>query len=272
MGQLGIGFLGGGQMARALASGFVNAGRIAGDQIGFFDPATDAATFFLEQVAGSRLLADERQVATEAEVVFLAVKPQIVPQVVAKLSGQIPPETLVVSIAAGISLDYLQDQLGTGRIIRVMPNTPCLIGEAASAFAAGPGATAADSERVEHLMTAVGLAFALEEQHIDAVTGLSGSGPAYAYLLIEAMSEGGVAMGLPAEVATQLAAQTVFGAARMVLESGDPPASLTDQVTSPGGTTLAGLGVLEERGVRAAIRAAVRAATERSVELGRKQN
>jgi len=257
-------------MARALASGFVKAGRIEADQIGFFDPSEEAAQLFLEQVAGSRLLASEQQ-ACQAELCLLAVKPQVIPQVVAQLAGQIAADTLVVSIAAGISLDYLQDQLGTTRVIRVMPNTPCLIGEAASAYAAGPGATAADSERVEHLLTAVGLAFALEEHHIDAVTGLSGSGPAYAYLLIEAMTEGGVAMGLPAEVAAQLAAQTVLGAARLVLESGQHPLTLTDQVTSPGGTTIEGLGVLKEWGVRTAVIEAVRAATERSIELGKKE-
>ena len=268
MSQLGIGFLGGGQMARALASGFVQAGRIQGDQIGFFDPSTEAADLFLQQVTGSHLLADAQQLVSQAEVILLAVKPQVIPHVVSELSGKIPAESLVVSIAAGISLDYLQDQLGTTRIIRVMPNTPCLIGAAASAYALGPGATIADAQRVEHLMTAVGLAFALEEHHIDAVTGLSGSGPAYVYLLIEAMSEGGVEMGLPVDVAAQLAAQTVFGAAQMVLETGEHPATLTDQVTSPGGTTLAGLGALEEHGVRAAIVAAVRAATERSIELG----
>ncbi|MEC9005040.1 MAG: pyrroline-5-carboxylate reductase [Planctomycetota bacterium] len=269
MSELGIGFMGGGQMARALASGFVKADRVKAEQIGFFDPSPEAAAQFLAQVPGSRLLETEQQVVTQAEVVLLAVKPQVMPQVVAQLAGKIPPETLVVSIAAGISLDYLQTQLATTRVIRVMPNTPCLVGTAASAYAIGAGATPEDAQRVEHLMTAVGLAFALEEHHIDAVTGLSGSGPAYVYLLIDAMTEGGVAMGLPAEVAAQLAAQTVAGAARMVQESGEHPMVLTDHVTSPGGTTLEGLAVLKEQGVREAVVEAVRAATERSIELGK---
>jgi pyrroline-5-carboxylate reductase len=271
MSQLEIGFLGGGQMARALASGFVQAERLEAEKIGFFDPSPEASELFLNQVLGSRLLASEQE-ACQAQLCLLAVKPQVIPLVVGQLAGQIPADTLVVSIAAGISLDYLQEQLGTTRIIRVMPNTPCLIGRAASAYAAGPGATTADAERVEHLLTAVGLAFALEEQYIDAVTGLSGSGPAYVYLLIEAMTEGGVAMGLPAEVAAKLAAQTVLGAAELVLESGLHPLALTDQVTSPGGTTLAGLAVLKEREVRAAVMEAVRAATERSIELGQKED
>ena len=270
MSQLEIGFLGGGQMARALASGFVQAGRLEAEKIGFFDPSPEASELFLDQVVGSRLLASEQE-ACQARLCLLAVKPQVIPLVVGQLAGKIPAETLVVSIAAGISLDYLQEQLGTTRIIRVMPNTPCLIGRAASAYAAGPGATAADAEQVEHLLTAVGLAFALEEQYIDAVTGLSGSGPAYVYLLIEAMTEGGVAMGLPGEVAAKLAAQTVLGAAELVLKSGLHPLTLTDQVTSPGGTTLAGLAVLKEREVRSAVMEAVRAATERSIELGQKE-
>ena len=271
MSQLEIGFLGGGQMARALASGFVKAGRLEAEKIGFFDPSPEASKLFLSQVAGSQLLASEQE-ACQAQLCLLAVKPQVIPLVVGQLAGNIPSDTLVVSIAAGISLDYLQQQLGTTRIIRVMPNTPCLIGRAASAYAAGPGATPADAEQVEHLLTAVGLAFALDEQYIDAVTGLSGSGPAYVYLLIEAMTEGGVAMGLPAEVAAKLAAQTVLGAAELVLQSGQHPMALTDQVTSPGGTTLAGLAVLKEREVRAAVMEAVRAATERSIELGQKED
>ena len=149
-----------------------------------------------------------------------------------------------------------------------MPNTPCLVGKGASAFARGAGATAADGERVKQLLSAVGLAFELDEKLLDAVTGLSGSGPAFVYVMIEALSDGGVRTGLPRTIATQLAAQTVLGAAQMVL-GGEHPAVLKDRVASPGGTTIAGLQVLEDRGLRAALIAAVEAATERSKELGR---
>jgi pyrroline-5-carboxylate reductase len=178
-------------------------------------------------------------------------------------------DKLFVSIAAGVTIARLSAGLGTDRVIRVMPNTPCLVGKGAAAFARGPSATPADGERVAKLLNAVGLAFELDEKLLDAVTGLSGSGPAFVYVVIEALSDGGVRMGLPRHVATQLAAQTVLGAAQMVL-GGEHPAVLKDRVASPGGTTIAGLQALEDRGLRAALIAAVEAATERSKELGSK--
>jgi pyrroline-5-carboxylate reductase len=189
--------------------------------------------------------------------------------VLGELRGRVTTRHLVVSVAAGIPLAAIASGLGPGpRLVRVMPNTPCLIGQGASAYCLGPGATAADGELVGRLLSAVGRAYVVPEKLLDAVTGLSGSGPAFVYVMIEALSDGGVRMGLPRDVATTLAAQTVRGAAEMVLASGEHPAVLKDRVASPGGTTIAGLQALESGAVRAALIAAVEAATRRSVELG----
>jgi pyrroline-5-carboxylate reductase len=174
-----------------------------------------------------------------------------------------------VSIAAGITLHQLAEGLGPDRrLIRVMPNTPCLVGASASAFAPGPGASEQDVRLVDQLLNAVGRAFLLSEKLLDAVTGLSGSGPAFVFVLIEALSDGGVRMGLPRDIATLLAAQTVFGSAKLMLETGQAAGVLKDQVASPGGTTIAGLHALERGGLRAALIDAVEAATLRSIELG----
>ncbi|MCL5098074.1 MAG: pyrroline-5-carboxylate reductase, partial [Candidatus Omnitrophica bacterium] len=173
------------------------------------------------------------------------------------------------SIAAGVTLDQLAQQLEADvRLIRVMPNTPALVGAAASAFALGKSATAEDGRLARQLFSSVGIAFQVKEHMLDAVTGLSGSGPAYVYLMIEAMSDGGVASGLPRELATKLAAQAVFGGAKMVLETGLHPGVLKDMVTSPGGTTIEGLRQLEQGAVRGSLIMAVCAATEKSRQLG----
>jgi pyrroline-5-carboxylate reductase len=185
------------------------------------------------------------------------------------VSGSIRGDALVVSIAAGVTLARLEAALPDGqRVIRVMPNTPCLIGKGASGFALGTHATKSDAKTVESLLSAVGAAFEVPEKLLDAVTGLSGSGPAFVYSMIEALTEGGAAEGLPPELAGELAARTVAGAAEMVLQTKESPAVLRDRVTSPGGTTVAGLGVLRERGFKDAVSEAVKAATRRSAELG----
>jgi pyrroline-5-carboxylate reductase len=208
-------------------------------------------------------------VVAKCRVLVLAVKPHIVPQVLEELREHVRDDHLIVSIAAGITLSHLQEGIGeAARIVRVMPNTPALVGQSATGFALGAKATAADAELVETLFRAVGLAYRLPEHLLDAVTGLSGSGPAYAYQFIEALSDGGVKMGLPRDVATQLAAQTILGAAKMVIETGHHPAALKDAVASPGGTTIAGLHALERAGFRAAAMDAVEAATLRAKELG----
>jgi pyrroline-5-carboxylate reductase len=263
-----FGFVGAGKMASALARGFVAAGLTDASRITAFDPVRSAADAFA-QACGGRIVESNAEVASAADVILLAVKPQQVKAVCGELSGGVDGK-LVVSIAAGVTLATLAQSLDRGaRLVRVMPNTPCLIGRGASAFALGPGATADDGALVERLLGAVGRAYRLDEKLLDAVTGLSGSGPAFVYVMIEALSDGGVRMGLPRDVALGLAAQTVLGAAAMVLETGEHPGQLKDQVTSPGGTTIAGLQALETGAVRGDLIAAVEAATRRSVELGR---
>jgi len=200
--------------------------------------------------------------------VLIAVKPGQVPEVCADIKAG-NPNALVVSIAAGITIATLEASLATtNRVIRVMPNTPCLVGELAAAYAPNDACTPADAAIVGSLLGALGTAFKVKEADLDAVTGLSGSGPAYVFQFIEALSDGGVRAGLPRTVATQLAAKTVRGAATMVLETGKHPGELKDQVTSPGGTTIAGVHALEQGGMRSAVMNAVVAATERAKELG----
>ncbi len=265
--QQTIGFIGGGQMARALAGGLVRGGLTSGERLLVFDPAESARAEFTAQVAGARLLADNRAVMAEADVIVLAVKPPQAGAVMEEVRGDCVSGKLLVSILAGTPLARLCAGFGTQRVVRVMPNTPCLVGAGASAYALGPGATRQDARLVSELLGAVGMALEVDESLLDAVTGLSGSGPAFVYTMIEALSDGGVRMGLPRAVATQLAAQTVLGAAQMVLTSGEHPGVLRDRVASPGGTTIAGLQALEERGLRAALMAAVQAAAKRSAEL-----
>jgi pyrroline-5-carboxylate reductase len=210
-------------------------------------------------------------VAAGADVLVLAVKPQVMAAVLADVKPAVTAKQLVISIAAGWALDALAAGLPAGtRLVRVMPNTPCLVGASAAAFTPGPAVTAEDRLTVQRLLTAVGTAVELPEHLLDAVTGLSGSGPAYVFVLIEALADGGVKAGLPRTVAQALAAQTVFGAAKMVLETGRHPAELKDAVASPAGTTVAGLAVLERAGFRAAAIDAVVAAAERAKELGKK--
>jgi pyrroline-5-carboxylate reductase len=263
-----IGFIGAGQMARALARGITATGLVAADAIVAHDPAPAAGERFLAEVPGARLVDANPEVVKQSDVVILAVKPQNLADVTAQLGAVPGPEKLFVSILAGVPLSTLCGQLACQRVVRVMPNTPCLIRSGASAYAPGPGATPQDGELVGSLLRAVGVAFQLDESLLDAVTGLSGSGPAYVYTMIEALSDGGVRVGLPRATATALAAQTVLGAAQMVLSTSDHPGVLRERVTSPGGTTIAGLQLLERRALRSALIDAVEAATTRSRELG----
>jgi pyrroline-5-carboxylate reductase len=255
-------------MATALAQGIVKAGLVADENLTASDPLSEALARFTE-ATGGRASADNRQLAAAADVIFLAVKPQQMPEVLADLRPAVSGEKLVVSIAAGIRLNVLAEGLGgEARLVRVMPNTPCLVGQGACGYCLGETATAEDGHLVKQLLDAVGVAYRVEEKLLDAVTGLSGSGPAFVYVIVEALSDGGVRMGLPRQVATALAAQTVRGAAEMVLATGEHTGVLKDRVTSPGGTTIAGLQAMESGGLRAALMAAVEAATRRSVELG----
>lgn len=263
-----VGFLGAGKMASALAGGFVRAGITGPDGILASDPVPEARKGFAQAVA-ARTTAANIEVVDFAEVVFIAVKPDQVASLLREISAKATGRHLFVSIAAGVTLARMEDELPPGsRVIRVMPNTPALVGASASAFALGKTATKEDAALVSRLLSSVGVALQVKESLLDAVTGLSGSGPAYVYMMIEALSDGGVAAGLPRDVATQLAAQTVLGGAKMVLETKMHPGALKDMVTSPGGTTIEGLHELEKGGVRAALMTAVRAATERSRKLG----
>jgi pyrroline-5-carboxylate reductase len=266
--QLTIGFLGAGKMAAALARGFIRAGLVTPKDVIAGDPLDTAREKFVEET-GTRTTKSNADVLKFANVLILAVKPGHVAGVLAELRGEFTNGHLLISIAAGVTLAKLEGALPAGaRVIRVMPNTPALVGAGASAFALGKNATAADGELAKKLLSAVGVAFQVNENLLDAVTGLSGSGPAYVYSFIEALSDGGVAAGLPRDIATKLAAQTVLGAAKMVLETGQNPSVLRDQVASPGGTTIEGLKELEKGKLRDVVMNAVRAATEKSKKLG----
>ncbi|MBM4093970.1 MAG: pyrroline-5-carboxylate reductase [Planctomycetes bacterium] len=264
-----IGFVGTGQMAVALAQGFVRAGLYVPERILGYDPDLAARQRFSAAVPGAALAEGNGDLVRQAGVVVLAVKPHHLPEVAAEVRRGLSGSQLVISVAAGVTLGRLEAMMGTPRVVRVMPNTPCLVGQGASAYAMGPGTTDGDAAMVQALLSAVGLAYPLEERYLDAVTGLSGSGPAFVYVLIEALSDGGVSAGLPRPIASALAAQTVRGAAEMVLVLGEHPAVLKERVASPGGTTMAGLQALEAHGLRAAAMAAVVAAANRAREMGR---
>jgi pyrroline-5-carboxylate reductase len=266
--KLTIGFLGSGKMATALAKGIISAGLVKAADIRASDPSADARNAFAEET-GAPATELNLDVVEFARVLILAVKPANVAPLLEEIRPEVAPGHLLISIAAGVPIAKLEDALDEGvRVVRVMPNTPALVGASASAYALGKAATTADGALTEKLLSAVGLVFQLKESLLDAVTGLSGSGPAYVYMMIEALSDGGVASGLPRDVATKLAAQTVFGSAKMVLETGEHPAKLKDMVTSPGGTTIEGLHELEKGKLRGVVMSAVRAATEKSRKLG----
>jgi len=263
-----IGFFGAGKMATALAKGFVKAGLVTPKQLIASDPSDAARAAFAREV-GAKTTAVNAEVVKFAEVLILAVKPDQVTGALAEIRERFTDKNLLISIAAGVTLAKLEAGLGAGaRVVRVMPNTPALVGASASAFALGQSALPADAELAQKLLSAVGVAFQVKESLLDAVTGLSGSGPAYVYLFIEGLSDGGVAAGLPRDMATKLAAQTVLGSAKMVLETGLHPAALKDMVASPGGTTIEGLHELEKGKLRGTVISAVRVATEKSKKLG----
>jgi pyrroline-5-carboxylate reductase len=265
---LAIGFLGAGQMATALAVGWLRAGLLDVPNSRAADPSADARAKF-HAATGVPVGDSNRAVLDACDVLVLAVKPQVMAAVLGEIRPAAERSPLVISIAAGVTLKALDAGLGgTARLVRVMPNTPCLVGASATGFSPSPSATPEDAALVERLFGAVGRAFHLPEHLLDAVTGLSGSGPAFVYLFIEALADGGVKCGLPRAVAQTLAAQTVLGAARMVLETNQHPGALKDAVASPGGTTIAGLHALERAAFRAAAMDAVEAATKRAQELG----
>jgi pyrroline-5-carboxylate reductase len=262
---MAIAILGAGKIGEALLSGLLRSG-VPAEELSFSEQyAARAAS--LSQSYGVRSVASA-EAAASANVLVLAVKPADIGPLTAEIAPVLSDRTLVVSVAAGITISFLESKLPAGtRVVRVMPNTPMLVGEGMSAVAGGTHAGDADLEEAERLLAAVGRVVRLPESQLDAVTALSGSGPAYVFLLVEAMIDAGVLLGLPRGVASELAIQTALGSALMLRDSGDSAAQLREAVTSPGGTTAAALRAFEAHGLRAAVNDALEAARDRSIEL-----
>ncbi|PLX93828.1 MAG: pyrroline-5-carboxylate reductase [Desulfuromonas sp.] len=262
-----VAFVGGGNMAEALIRGLLQA-TLPAEKICVGEPSLERGALLRERY-GVTVLADNREVVAGAELVVLAIKPQVVDEVVSGIADLIREKQTLVSILAGVSTERLERFFdGTVRVVRAMPNTPALVGAGATALCAGRFAGIDELALARHLFEAVGSVRLVGEGQMDAVTGLSGSGPAYVYTVIEALADGGVAEGLPRETALALATQTVLGTAQLVSELGEHPAVLRDRVCSPGGTTIAGMRALEDGGLRPAMMEAVARASRRSKELG----
>jgi pyrroline-5-carboxylate reductase len=265
-----VAFLGAGNMGEAIIKGLLQTGLVPAASIS----ATDVRADRLQQLArqyGIRAAAANRELVAEADVVILAVKPQIMSTVLQEVAGAVDRAKLLISVAAGVPVAALRGALGKpARLIRVMPNTPALVLEGVTAIARAEGLESGDLELAQELFGAVGRVVVLDEDALDAVTGLSGSGPAYVAIVIESLADGGVKMGLDRATAMTLATQTVLGSARLLIETGTHPGQLKDMVSSPGGTTIAGIAALEEGGIRRTLIGAVERATQRSRELGRK--
>ena len=263
-----IAFLGAGNMAGALVKGLLAAGAASADEI----LCTDVRTERLDELArkhGVKTSRDNAESARWADVIVLATKPQVFDRLLPDVAKGVRAPSLVVSIAAGVPIAAIEARLPPGtRVVRTMPNTPCLVDAGATAIAAGTHASDDDVALARRIFEAVGVTVVLDETLLDAVTGLSGSGPAYMFLIIEALSDAGVKVGLHRDSAQLLAAQTVLGSAKLLLETGEHPGRLKDQVTSPGGTAIAGLHTLEAGGLRTTLINAVEPATARSRELG----
>lgn len=268
-GSESLAMIGGGQMALALAEGFCRAGLVAADRITVFDPSEAARARLAARVPGVHFAPSSADAVRDAGLVFLAVKPQQAAVACRELAPAIPREAVLVSIVAGVPLATLTHLAGMARIIRVMPNTPCLVGRGVSVVCRTPEVPAPMAERVRALLASVGHVHEVDESLLDAVTGLSGSGPGFVALLVEALSDGGVRAGLPRPLALALAVETLAGTAALLEQTGEHPAQIKDRVSSPGGTTIAGLAVLEQRGVRSALIDAVVAAAARAKELGK---
>ncbi|KAK6127221.1 hypothetical protein DH2020_039020 [Rehmannia glutinosa] len=260
-----LGFIGAGKMAESIARGVVKSGVLPASQIRTAHLATARRTAF--ESFGVKVLSHNIEVVQESDVVIFSVKPQVVKDVILQLKPLLSEKQLLVSVVAGVKLKDLQEWAGHSRFIRVMPNTPAAVGVAASVISLGTAATKDDGELIANLFGAIGKVWTANEKLFDAITGLSGSGPAYIYLAIEALADGGVAAGLPRDLALGLASQTVLGAASMAVNMGKHPGQLKDDVASPGGTTIAGIHELEKSGFRGILMNAVVAAAKRSREL-----
>lgn len=264
-----IGFLGAGNMAEALIRGLIQGGVVPAARIIASAPRAERQEE-LRTAYGIVTTADNTEVARRAHVLVLSVKPQILERVVHEVAAHVHPNALVVSVAAGVDTATLEELLPAGaRVVRAMPNTPALVRAGATAIARGRHATDADLAEARVVFDAVGLTVVLDEAQLDAVTGLSGSGPAYIFLILEALADAGVKVGLSRRNAQRLAAQTVMGSAKLLLDTDEHPGRLKDMVTSPGGTAIAGLHTLEEGGLRTTLINAVETATKRARELGR---
>jgi pyrroline-5-carboxylate reductase len=262
-----LGFLGGGNMAAALVKGLIVSGTTPPESIWASDVKADRRAY-LHDTHKIRVTADNHELVKACDVLVLSVKPQVVDKVLDGIRPAVRPDQLVVSVAAGVPIAALEARLPGARVIRSMPNTPATALAGATAIAAGTRATDDDMQTATALFAAVGRVVALDETLLDAVTGLSGSGPAYVMMIIEALADGGVKVGLHRDTALLLAAQTVYGSAKLLLETGEHPGRLKDMVTSPGGTAIAGLHTLESGALRKTLIDAVEAATARSAELG----
>ncbi|XP_046580978.1 pyrroline-5-carboxylate reductase 2-like [Haliotis rubra] len=265
-----VGFLGAGKMAQALASGFVKTGLVKACNVTASRRHPEAPNILKDM--GVMVTGDNKEVVRRSNLVFIAVKPYMVAPVLKEVAETVTADKLIISIAAGITMDTLEKELPTGtRLIRVVPNLPALVGQGAAVLSRGITAQEEDVALVMTLVRSVGQCEEVPESLQDCATGVSGSGPAYAFTAIEALADGGVKMGLPRDLAMKLAAQTMLGAAKMVLESGKHPGQLKDEVCSPGGTTIAAMHKLEKAGFRGALIDAVEAATLRARELGQKK-
>ena len=262
-----IAFIGGGNMAEALAGGIVRAGIVPAGSITVSDPGPERCEY-LKDTYGFNVIRENRRAAEAGGTVFLAVKPQVLPGVVEEISGSFRPEQLVISIAAGITLDFLENRLPGIPVIRSMPNTPALVGAGATVIAPGTRVHLDMTQWGVDLFRAAGTCHVLPEDLMNAVTGLSGSGPAYIFRAAEALVVAGAAVGIPREQALELVKQTILGAARMITETEDSPGRLREKVTSPGGTTEAGLKSMDEAGFEKIVVEAVAAAAKRAGELG----
>ena len=264
-----IGVIGAGKIGSAIARGIIRAGLVNKESVMSSD-VSDELRQAIARDLDIKVTPDNGALCDFAEIIILAVKPQIVDPVAREIAKKLGKSKLLVSVAAGVPLGRIETHLERGaRVVRVMPNIPCVVGAGAAGFAGGGHATAADLEKVGAILNSFGVGLAVEEKYLDAVTGLSGSGPAYVFLFMEALADGGVQVGLSRDVALKLAMQTVYGAARMALESNKHLSELKDEVTSPGGTTIAGLYAMEQNGFRGTVMKAVVSATRRSQELGK---
>lgn len=265
-----IGFLGGGAMCEALIGGIISRSLVKPSQLTVYDIVPERLHYLKERF-GVHTADSNKSVAVASDVLFLTVKPQVMPSLLAEIGKIVPKKTLVVSIAAGIKISTMEKYLAGVPVIRVMPNTPVAVGEGMAAVSRGTYADQAAATMVSEIFSAVGRSILVDESMMDAVTGLSGSGPAFFFLMLDALSDAGVRVGFSRQNALLLSAQTMLGAAKMVLETGEHPGKLKDMVTSPGGTAITGVHMLETHSIRAALIEAVVAATARSRDMGKEQ-